>query len=333
MQKRLLFIGFYLVCFSLAAFQAKPEPENQEIKRDSVWIETSNGQIFGVLFQPLNPEKSEIPAVLCLQGGGDVGLANYTYEAKFFARNGIAALVCDKSGAGRSKTKKSWTEQSFKDKTTEYFEILSWLSNYEGIDRSCVGVHGLSEGGRLALNMAIRSPEKIAFVNAVSGPLESFKDNQLYAIENYLKAQQQLDSAVIDKTLTVWDAYFDDVANGAISKTTIDKIKNLITLEPTLRYRPDTTGVLPSRPLSEDIHFTTEGNVDTITCPVLLQYGALDARVDPKASLSAIPQEPNFEVKVYEDTDHSMNLKNGKTNPLFLEDKLIWLQQAVLNKN
>ena len=83
MQKHLLFLGFYLVCFSLAAFQAKPELKNQEIKRDSVWIETSNGQIFGVLFQPINPEKSKIPAVLCLQGGGDVGLANYTYEAKF----------------------------------------------------------------------------------------------------------------------------------------------------------------------------------------------------------------------------------------------------------
>ncbi|MAW94688.1 MULTISPECIES: hypothetical protein [unclassified Leeuwenhoekiella] len=111
----------------------------------------------------------------------------------------------------------------------------------------------------------------------------------------------------------------------------LDNVKNLINLAPNLRYRPDTTGVLTSRPLSEDIHFTTEGNVDTITCQVLLQYGALDARVNPKASLSAIPQESNFEVKVYEGTDHSMSLKNGKTNPLFLEDKLSWLQQTGFN--
>ncbi|WP_290477479.1 MULTISPECIES: hypothetical protein [unclassified Leeuwenhoekiella] len=52
-----------------------------------------------------------------------------------------------------------------------------------------MGIRRLSQGGRLALNMAIRSPEKIAFVNAVSGLLESFKDNH-HAIENYLHTQQ-----------------------------------------------------------------------------------------------------------------------------------------------
>lgn len=316
-------------CQTIGDGESKPDEVEYEIKLDSVWIETSNGKIFGLLFQPVEINKNKTLAMLFLQGGGNVGLANYLYEARFFAKNGVTSLVCDKSGTGLSETQKSWTQQSFKEKTNEYIEIFTWLSNYEGIDNNKVGVHGMSEGGRLALNMAIKHPEKIAFVNAVSSPTGSFKENQLYAIYNHLHSQN-IDHAIIVNALYTWNMYFDDISKGEISEKTLLLINELIKIAPDLRYRPDNSGELPSRPLSEDIHFALEG-IEKITCPVLLQYGELDARVDPVKSLSLIPKKQNFEIKNYVDTDHSMNLKNGDIQPLFLDDKLIWIQN-ILNK-
>ncbi|MBT8284512.1 MAG: alpha/beta hydrolase [Flavobacteriaceae bacterium] len=325
---------FVLAISTYTSCQAKREKQNlskdtsYKIKKDSVWIDTSNGKIFGLLFQPIRDDSEKVPAVLCLQGGGDVGLTNYLYEAEFFAKNGIAALVCDKSGTGLSKTEKRWQEQSFKDKTTEYLELHEWLSSQNAIDSFNVGVHGMSEGGRLALNMAIRSPEKIAFVNVVSGPIASFKENQLYAIQHYL-ATQGFKPTDIKLAVDVWEIYFNDVGKGLISDETISSIERLIETLPNLRYRPAVSKNLPSRPLVEDIHFGLEGSVGSIACPVLFQYGENDILVDPVTSISLIPDKPNFLIKLYTDTDHSMNLKNGNIHPDFLNDKKYWIENLI----
>ncbi|GJM33636.1 MAG: hypothetical protein DHS20C18_26370 [Saprospiraceae bacterium] len=328
LKSRLIFLFLNIAFICLATCQIEPEDVEYEIKQDSVWIETSNGNIFGLLYTPVGTKKEKTPAVLCLQGGGDVGLTNYIYEAKFFAKNGITALVCDKSGTGLSKTKKSWREQSFKDITNEYFEIFEWLCNQSGIDRNKVGLHGMSQGGRLALNMSTIQPDKIAFVNSVSGPTISYKENQLYALKKTFQ-EQKVDSEIISKAIKTWEMYFNDIAKGEISEKTLKMINELIAVAPHLRYKPNNTGVLPIRPQPEDINFSIEGDLENITCPVLLQYGQLDILVDPVASLALIPDKSNFVIKNYADTDHSMNFENGDVNPLFMEDKLIWIQNIM----
>lgn len=331
LKSRFIFLFLNLAFICLATCQIEHEDGEYKIKQDSVWIETSNGNIFGLLFTPVGTKKEKTPAVLCLQGGGEMGLANYTYEAKFFAKNGIAALVCDRSGSGLSKTKKSWREQSFKDITNEYFELFGWLSNQAGIDSNKVGLHGMSQGGRLSLNMASLKPNIIYFVNAVSGPTISYKENQLYALEKYFQ-KQKINSEIISNALKTWEMYFNDIANGKISMKTLNMINELTEDAPNSIYKPENSGELPIRPQPEDINFSIEGDLDKITCPVLLQYGQLDILVDPIASLALIPNKSNFEIKNYADTDHSMNFKNGDINPLFLEDKLIWIQNIIDKK-
>ncbi len=196
-----------------------------------------------------------------------------------------------------------------------------------GVDKNKVGVHGMSEGGRLALVMAVENP-KVAFVNSVSGPIVSFKETQIYAIKNHLMSLNT-DTHIVENAMEVWEMYFDDIAKGKISEKTLLKINEIIKLAPMLRYRPDNSGELPQRPLTEDINFTIEKEVKNINCPVFFQYGKLDKIVDPVISLSLIPEKTNFEIKNYDDTDHSMNFKNGDANPLFIEDKLKWIKRIL----
>ncbi len=301
-----------------------------KIQRDSVWIETSNGTIFGILYSPSKTSIEKLPAILCLQGGGNVGLANYTYEANYFAKQGWVGLVCDKSGQGLSMTKKRWDEQSFSDKILEYSELIDWLNSRPNVDVSRVGVHGMSEGGRLALNLAAEYPDKIAFVNSVSGPIESYKENQLYAISKLFN-RLNLDPEIAKEALEVWDTHFSEVAKKNISTETVSRIDALREKAPDLRYLPASTTELPPRPLPEDVHFSLEDKMSKINCPVLFQFGEWDNRVNPVRSLELIPKKEIFDIRLYPKTDHSMNLENGDMNPLFLDDKKEWLTKILMD--
>lgn len=298
-----------------------------EVETDSVWIITETDSIFGVLFRPLNKEIAKSPAILCLQGGGDVGLANYFLEARYFAENGIVALVCDKAGAGQSKGKSSWVTQTFEDKTNEYFQVVKWLKNQPFVDAQKVGVHGLSEGGRLALNLAIKYPNEIAFVNAVSAPIESFKENQLFAIYNLLY-ERNFDFSTITETINIWNEYFDGIATGKINPSTIKKA-NVLREKVTGLYLPPNSTELPQRPQSKDINYSLE-NINEISCPVLFQFGMQDTRVNSLKSISLIGKASNFQITHYSETDHAMNQSNGDLNENYLKDKYEWLKRNAL---
>lgn len=303
---------------------------NYKIKKDSVYIKSGSDTIFGVFFRPIVKGNQNIPAVLCLQGGGDVGLKNYFYEAEFFVKNGIAALVCDKAGAGFSKGPDSWITQTFEQKVTEYGYLLDWLRKQPSIDPVKTGIHGLSEGGRLALSLAIKFPEKVAFVNSVSGPVQSFKDNQLFAIQNYLLNRKMGYSEII-KILSLWNKYFDAIANKKIPQVLITRINKIREVYPKL-YLPSNSTDLPQRPRSEDINYTLKGKLNKITCPVLLQFGGEDHIVNVKRAISLIPKSPEIKSIVYKDTNHSMLTDDNLVQPKYLIDKLDWLLNSVFKK-
>ena len=323
MQKKITLFCLLLITYftfapstEISGFQIESPP----VQKDSVWITTETGTIFGILYSPADGSAEKRPAVLCLQGGGDVGLRNYLYEARFFAENGFVALVCDKSGTGLSKGSKSWRDQTFDEKTQEYFQLLQWLKKQATVDPAKVGVHGMSEGGRLALDLAIKHPKEVAFINAVSGPIESFKKNQLFAIRHHLK-ERNVESSAIDDAVILWNQYFDEIAKGEISQEVINKAN---TLRGEVPYLPSNSRALPQRPRGEDIHFSLENKMGQVKCPVLFQFGDGDILVDVQKTTSLIPKAPHFKVVVYENTDHSMTLKNGDVHPDFLTDKLKW---------
>lgn len=176
--------------------------------------------------------------------------------------------------------------------------------------------------------MATIRPSEIAFVNSVSGPISTYKETHLYAIYNHLYERGHSQGS-ISNALYTWNKYFDDISSGAISESTLLFIEDLIKNEPNVRYRPRNSSELPDRPLPEDINFSVEGDLSNIICAVLLQYGKYDIIVDTRKSLTLIPTTSNFEIKNYKDTDHSMNFDNGDANPLFIEDKLIWIKSVL----
>ena len=298
-----------------------------DVRQDSVRIIAGQDTLFGWLFKPVAPAGEKRPAILCLQGGGNAGIDNYLYEAEMFARCGITALVCDKAGAGKSKGPGSWITQTFRDKLKEYGLLIDWLSAQPFVDKHKVGVHGPSEGGRMAVETGIAYPEKVAFVNAVSAPLETLKENQLYAIEQLL-IKTDYPYSVIAEALALFNDYFDAVDRREIPQSLAQSVQEMRKKYPKM-YLPLEGTNLPRMPRPEDIHDTIGGGPKNLQCPVYFQYGADDKVVNVHNCLKKIPDLPHITLTVYDDTDHSINLENGSTHGSYHLDKLRWVLSVV----
>ena len=334
-MKRLLVLWALVVLVGLIFMDCKGqevqvEENKYSIRIDSVYVPSGQDSIFGILYTP-DKTAGRFPAVICLQGGGDVGLDNYTYEPRKFAEQGMVALVCDKAGTGRSKGPSNWEHQTFNEKVEEYRRLMDWMRSLPQVKEDVVGVHGMSEGGRLAIALAGKYPDEIAFANSVVGPIESFKENQLYAIECLLNSRQ-VDSTTTERCVHIWNDYFDGIYKGDIDQSLIDEINALRSGNPSL-YLPTNSTRIPIRPKAADIHFNTIDLVGDITCPVLFQFGELDVLVDTKTTLSLIPDKENFKIIEYKQTTHNMTYPNGDIHSDFISDKMIWLQEKGIVDN
>lgn len=294
------------------------------VLRDTVYIACGGDTLGGILFYTPHV-KENTPACLMLQGGGQVNLGNYILEAEYLAKQGIITLLCDKSGVGLSKGNGTWYNQTFQQKTSEYLCLFQWLKAHPKTNAQKIGVHGLSEGGRLLVAMMI-ADSSIAFGINVSGPIQSFKENQLYAIKQLLISRSFADTLVTE-TLQLWHRYFVAIAKRSIPEKLVKDIKQLHAIEPGL-YLPSQLDTLPTRPQPQDIYYDNAAELKHVNIPLLVQYGSADKRVDVRKDSLHLKQAENAFIRLlwYKGVDHNMTNSQGEVYKDYLIDKLKFLQ-------
>lgn len=294
---------------------------------EEAWIPVGIDTLYAKLFIPQTAKK--VPACLVLPGGGPTGMDNYEYEARFFAANGMISMVFDKSGNGKSKGVGNFNLQTFEEKTKQYLKLFSYLQNHPKVDRTKVGVHGPSEGGRLALMMAIDEPE-IAFVNATAAPIMNMREGQLYAVNQHLRNRGISETDNLAVT-TIWNAYYEGIIEGAIDPKIIEKA-NLYREKYERLFLPPNSTVVPSSPSKEDLlNDSVATEAGKISCPVFLQYGENDGRVNANKSIQNFMKYSNKElpvsVKLYPRGNHSMMTPEFEISHGYADDKRQWLQK------
>lgn len=294
---------------------------------EDLWIPIGEDTLFAKLYLPTSTEK--VPACLILPGGGAIGMDNYIYEARLFAAHGIAALVFDKSGNGQSKGSGYFERQSFEEKNEQYKTLFRYLQNHQAIDTKQVGVHGPSEGGRLALMMAIDLGRDMAFAMATAGPFMSFREGQFYAMDQHhrIMGVSEYDNMKIQQ---LWSDYYDGIVNGKIDPSTIDSANMYRQQNQNLFLPPDFT-VLPTSPHRDDInHDRVVLEASKIKCPILLQYGENDQRVNAQKSISNLLHQlsnPNqVQTIIYKRGNHSFMTPEYEICPGYSSDKIRWLR-------
>jgi uncharacterized protein len=223
------------------------------------------------------------PGVVVVHGAGHQDREGYRSLADRFARHGIAALIYDKRGSGRSTGR-------YLDFPTDYAALaadalagVAFLRRLPMIDPAQVGVWGHSEGDWVAPLAAARSP-KVAFVVAVAASGVSPARNVLYEIDNALRHAGVPDGAVEVQLRAATVAYRTVRAAGLVPGGDAG-----FELDPTRVWR-------------------------RVRQPVLLLYGDRDRAVPPHASAAilagALEAAGNqvYSVRVFPGANHAMVL-------------------------
>ncbi len=104
------------------------------------------------------------PAIVMLQGSGpETRWGANRFWADYFGRRGIATLIYDKRGSGRSTG--NWQTADFNALAGDALSGVDFLQHQAGIDPNKIGIHGHSQGASIAPLIASQT-KAVAFVLA-----------------------------------------------------------------------------------------------------------------------------------------------------------------------
>jgi alpha-beta hydrolase superfamily lysophospholipase len=252
--------------------------------------------------------RGPVAAIVFLHGSGAEGGWASRFLATQAATQGMAALVFDKRGVGRSTG--DWRGAAPDDLVGDGVAAVAWLRRQPGIAPGHVGIHGHSQGGTLAPLVAARSGS-VAFVvaSAAAGvPLDSV---ELFSVLN----------AVLPRARTAADsagarAYVSELVAVGYHGGARHRLDSLVAA---LGNRP--WFFEPPAPTDSYWSFSkTFGQIRPldwwpwIRVPVLLVYGAEDRRVPAAESARWIAEalrragNSDVTVRIFPGADHSFRL-------------------------
>lgn len=142
----------------------------------------------GTLYLPIG--EGRFPLVVYVHGSGretrmpflDTQTGRLTYSAKPWVDHGMAVFSYDKRGSGASGGACCPFREPgyFPLLASDALAAVAALAHHAAIDRSRMGLYGLSQGGWVAPNAAVRSTE-IAFVVIVSGPAVTLGEEEYFS--------------------------------------------------------------------------------------------------------------------------------------------------------
>lgn len=268
--------------------------------------------------------------------------ANKYYNTKnrplyFFALNGVAALIYDKRGCGRSTG--DWTKSGFDDLAGDALAGLELLKNRPGINSHQIGLWGVSQGGWIVSLAASRCAD-VAFIISVSGPGITPAAQMAYCVEHWMKAagyaKADVDEARSLSLLTVqcratdrgWDEL--EAARKAARKKPWYSACPFVDRDP--------PGVSKLFQLIWD--YDPLPTLRKVHCPVLAVFGELDPLVPPQKSAeiwkTAFTEAGNHDVviKIFPHADHEIaDPRTDAPLPGFFALQRDWLLKHVRINN
>lgn len=133
-------------------------------KREDVSFSNRGIRLAGTLISPKTAGKN--PAIILVHGSGAEDREYMLPFARFLIRHGVTVLGYDKRGVGGSTG--DWNTASFDDLAGDVVAAFEYLKNRNDIDRSQIGLLGVSQAGWVMPLAAVRA-KGIAFLISVSG--------------------------------------------------------------------------------------------------------------------------------------------------------------------
>jgi uncharacterized protein len=175
---KLIHCVFVLACTLANALAADPT------KTEDITIHAGNVALAARLYLPAGP--GPFRALVFTHGSGPSGRDSLRYqeEAADFAAAGIASLVYDKRGYGKSTG--DWRVATFEDLASDAIAAVEYLKSHRDINPHVIGLHGASQSGWLLPIAAMRSKD-IAFLVMISPPGVTPYEQILYDVRTDLE--------------------------------------------------------------------------------------------------------------------------------------------------
>lgn len=180
---------------------ATGEPQN--LREEQVQFKNGDVILAGALLSPL--PIGVYPAVVIIHGSGPNEGSGYRLYAEQFARAGIAALIYDKRGSGKSSG--DWRYRTLEDLTSDSLAAVAYLKTRSDINPEQIGLWGISQGSWIVPLAASRSKD-VAFVVAVAGDGVSPTQQEMYHKDEMFRHLGYAERAR-DTALKVWKLIFD----------------------------------------------------------------------------------------------------------------------------
>ncbi len=188
MKRAILALLVAFIVFLLVPFIFKDRthswfegPGLQGMKYSEVSFRNGDLNLAGMLFLPETEEPC--PALVVIHGSGASrrGSPWNTAVVKYLQERGVAVLLPDKRGSGKSEG--SWVGATFEDLAGDTDAAVDYLRRQTAFRCSSVGLIGFSQGGWIAPVVATRNAD-VAFVVSMSGPGVTTDEQLLYEVVN-----------------------------------------------------------------------------------------------------------------------------------------------------
>lgn len=309
------------------------ETKSNETGFSETEVEFMNGQIrlAGVVLLPNKQTKA--PAVVIIHGSGDSD-RDQVWARQFaegLAQRGIAVLLPDKRGSGKSGG--DWKKASFEELADDAIAGVELLRQHTKVKSGVVGVMGLSQGGKIAPLAATRSSQ-IAFVVSVSSSvvplMEQVADEVEKAAERAKFSPQQIERV---------NEIQRRAAHYAATGAGWEEYRTL--LEKELKSDLAGRGVVEPFPRERD-HWVWQwargvGNFDPLphwqksSAPALIAYGARDTQIRVGKNVSRLTNatESNggkYRILIYGDSGHGLaDPQTKRVRSDFLDQLTAWI--------
>jgi uncharacterized protein len=166
--------------FLIKRVDAKPSL----FKQDEVSFRNGEVTLSGTLLLPLT--KGPHPAVVFLHGAGSEGRYGARFLAEYFTAYGIAALIYDKRGVGKSTG--DWKRSDFNDLAGDAIAGIRFLQQRNEINPRQIGLYGHSQGAMIAPLIASRSKD-VAFIISGAGSAVPVYESEINSVTNQVRAK------------------------------------------------------------------------------------------------------------------------------------------------
>ena len=176
----LLAIPFVAFVIGMTPQAARTDETGAESRFEEQRIEFHNQDInlAGSLLLPKSEKR--LPAVIFVHGAGQQTREQYREAGEFFARQGIAALIFDKRGVGKSGGVYE-SREPYENLVHDALAGIAFMKQRREIAPSQIGIWGLSQGAYICAAAGSRS-EDIKFIIVVGaeladGMMTYYRDN------------------------------------------------------------------------------------------------------------------------------------------------------------